>query len=314
MNNVEKAIIVFIFLLFAAFAFLLWQVNSPKKVLTISPQPPTELTIKPLSAIEVRLTWKDNSDNEDGFLLFRDGIKITQLSKNIKTYTDKMLRPATVYLYELKSFNQYGESDFVSFSIHTPNPPIQVWIDKVGVHENGEEGEPLREYTILGQPGKGEEYICIMVKDNKDVIEKELHRSLHKDEVATVNLLIFDSKEVGENLRLVATAYEDDGGSAEQLAYKAIGEVATAGFDMPIAILLKLVGVDFSKIFADIFADLFAAGDDYMGSYGCDWDGTNNWGVGEYVDIGCKRENGNIGLRLWFRIICPIYDYTSEKN
>jgi len=280
---------------------------------TITPDAPTFLEAKQITATEIKLTWKNNSYNEDGFKLYRNNELVGDLPSGTQNYTDTSLRPATTFNYNLKAYNRIGDSDSIVYSARTLNPPIRIFIEKIGVHENGEEGELLREYTLFGQPAKGEEYISIVVKDDKGTTENNLHYSLHRDEEVNVNLLIFDSKEVGEHLRLFTTAYEDDGGKAEQLAYQAMGQVAVSGFDMPISILLKSVGVDFAKIFADIFADLFGAGDDYMGSYGRDWDSTNNWGVSDYVDIGCKRENGNIGLRLWFKIDCPVYDYSLNR-
>ena len=73
-------------------------------------------------------------------------------------------------------------------------------------------------------------------------------------------------------------------------------------------IILTIAGVDF----APIFADIFGADNDPLGSYVNEWGIDNNWGVGNYVDVTCARENGNIGLRIWFKIICSDYDYSSE--
>ena len=287
--------------------------NWKNEISKIHPVNPSNLTATQITATQVILTWKDNSNNELGFVLYRDGEILAKLPENTKTYVDRGRKPATTYYYQIKAYNSAGESDLVSCSVATLNPPIQIWVEKVGVHENGEEGELGREYDLLGRPAKGEEFISILIQDEKTTVQKEFHYSLHKDEVTNVNELIFESKEVGDHLRLFATSFEEDGGNTEQLLYRAMGEVATSGFDLPISLIFKLAGVDISGIFADIFADLFASGDDFMGSYGQDWNISNNWGVGKYVDIGCPKENGHVGLRLWFRIECPVYDHTLEK-
>lgn len=277
------------------------------------PKAPSELVAKPLSSTKIQLNWKDNSNNEIGFMLYRNGQEIATLSVNTGKYVDEWLRPATDYRYEIKAYNQVGESQVAGCSVSTLNPSIAVIIDKIGVHENGEEGELFRDYDLLGRPGKGEVRVGLVVTDGKTSIQKTLPYKgtyeLLRDEVVTVSLPLYQTNEVGDSLRLYATAYEEDGGFGEQLIYKALNMAMGSYMDMPTSILFKLAGVDFSKIFADIFG----AEDDWLGSYVYEWKNTDNWGVNNYVDVQCKRENGNVGLRLWFRIYSPDYDYSSEK-
>jgi len=307
-----RVILIFIVVILFLGGYFLYR-NWKSEISKIPPAAPSDLVVSQITATQVKLTWKDNSNNEIGFTLYRDGEILAELSENEKTYLDSGRKPATSYYYQLKAYNLAGESDVVSYPVTTLNPPIKIWIEKIGVHENGEEGELGREYDLLGRPAKGEEFISILIQDEKTIAQKEFHYSLHKDEIEDINELVFDSKEVGDHLRLFVTSFEDDGGNTEQLIYKAMGEVATYDFDLPISVLFKLDGVDISGIFADIFADLFASGDDFMGLYGQDWNSNNDWGIGKYVDIGCPRENGHVGLRLWFRVECPVYDYTLGK-
>jgi hypothetical protein len=116
--------------------------------------------------------------------------------------------------------------------------------------------------------------------------------------------------EVGDYIRLFATAYEQDGGLGEGVIYRVMDIFTGSYLGLPTSALLTLSGVDFTKIYADIFG----AEDDWLGSYVAEWTISDNWGVGNYVDIQCKRENGNIGLRLWFRVVCPVYDYSLETT
>ena len=67
--------------------------------------------------------------------------------------------------------------------------------------------------------------------------------------------------------------------------------------------------MDLSKVVAGIFG----AEDDWLGTYDMQWAGGDNWGVGSYSDIECMKEDGKVGLRLWFTVECPVYDYSSER-
>ena len=62
----------------------------------------------------IPLVWDDNSNNETGFTLYRwNGSAyalLTSLGANVTTYTDRPLQCATVYSYEVKSFNAQGTS------------------------------------------------------------------------------------------------------------------------------------------------------------------------------------------------------------
>jgi len=83
----------------------------------IKPNAPTNLFGEAISKSEITLSWKDNSDNEDGFILERkeEGgaySPITTIQKDTNKYSDKNLLPDRVYYYRIKSFNSYGESDY----------------------------------------------------------------------------------------------------------------------------------------------------------------------------------------------------------
>jgi len=88
-NDMGKAIkigIPLVALIFLALGGYLWYTNWKTGIMKIPPKAPSELIARPLSATQVRLNWKDNSNNEIGFLLYRDGKRVTELSENTKTY------------------------------------------------------------------------------------------------------------------------------------------------------------------------------------------------------------------------------------
>jgi len=283
-------------------------------IMQIPAKAPSDLAAKPVSATEVKLTWK-GPNNELGFLLYRDGKEIVELPENTKSYMDSGLRPATSYRYEIKAYNLVGESDTVACSVKTLNPPIQILLEKIGVHECGEEGEFAREFADmwLMRPLTGEIQVGFVITDGKETVRLSVpvsgHLELKQGEIKAIDKPLFETGEVGDYIRLFATAYELDGGFGENLIYKVMDVATGSYFGTPTSVLLSLAGVDFTKIYADIFG----AEDDWLGSYVAEWTISDNWGVGNYVDIQCERENGNIGLRLWFSVTCPDYDYSSEE-
>ncbi|NPA81691.1 MAG: hypothetical protein GXO31_03675 [Epsilonproteobacteria bacterium] len=99
---------------------------------SISPAPP--LAPSDLEAVSsslsVTLSWKDNSDNESGFNVYRDGVLIHTTAMNKTFYTDEGLSPDTAYSYEVRAFNSYGESEGVRISVKTePQTTVTVYED-----------------------------------------------------------------------------------------------------------------------------------------------------------------------------------------
>ncbi|MBS3787766.1 fibronectin type III domain-containing protein [Candidatus Bipolaricaulota bacterium] len=74
------------------------------------PVSPGGLSTQALSSREVRLTWNDNSDNEDGFRVYRNGTEIASVDANVTSYTDTGLEEGESYTYRVASFNDAGES------------------------------------------------------------------------------------------------------------------------------------------------------------------------------------------------------------
>lgn len=76
---------------------------------------PGELEAKTESENEILLIWQDNSDNEEGFLIFRtvtgewEGVAV--IDSNSEDYTDKNLQPDTTYYYVLYAYkgDSYSE-------------------------------------------------------------------------------------------------------------------------------------------------------------------------------------------------------------
>jgi hypothetical protein len=76
------------------------------------------------STTSITLTWTDNSDNEDGFKIYR-GLTSTSLSliatvgANVTTYTNTGLSRRTRYYYKVCAYNSYGENCSSTIRVRT---------------------------------------------------------------------------------------------------------------------------------------------------------------------------------------------------
>jgi titin len=83
---------------------------------TDSPLPPTDLKVEEIYEKDVVLSWKDNSDNEEGFKLERRKIgegkfEIVQtLPPNMTAFRDEGLESGMTYYYRIFAFNAAGSS------------------------------------------------------------------------------------------------------------------------------------------------------------------------------------------------------------
>lgn len=71
----------------------------------------------------VKLSWKDESDNEDGFSIYKDGNLLATVGPNQTSYTDVfntflIIDPVT-YVYGVQSYNDYGASVIKDIELST---------------------------------------------------------------------------------------------------------------------------------------------------------------------------------------------------
>ncbi|MFW6012935.1 MAG: fibronectin type III domain-containing protein [Candidatus Bipolaricaulota bacterium] len=92
-----------------------------------TPSTPSELSAEASGPEEIELTWTDNSDNEEGFRIYRNGSELDTVGSNTTRYVDDTVRPDTDYSYKVAAFNSAGESSTSSSSrITTPeNTPTR---------------------------------------------------------------------------------------------------------------------------------------------------------------------------------------------
>lgn len=100
------------------------ETSGPVDGLQIIPAPPTQVPVTPPSApARVRVTdmvcdakqyrvtigWLDQSDNEDGYRVYRDGSLIVTLGANVTSYTDNAPKPGP-HTYAVEAYNEGGAS------------------------------------------------------------------------------------------------------------------------------------------------------------------------------------------------------------
>lgn len=258
------------------------------------PQAPSNLEAV-ASTNHIDLYWNDNSNDEQGYRVYRDGSLVATLSLNTIMYQDIGLSPANTYNYKVTAFNQIGESGTNILSVRTLNPPAIVRLDGIGVYDNGED--------FLRDIDGGEIYLGMIVTDGERVVKTRLPTQegqffyLYDEDTIVVGTTIFSTNEVGDYLRIAVVGYESDGGTGERFIYDVLGDAAesylTGG-------ATSLLGIDLG--FGDIIGAIFGAEDDWLGSFERAWYPEDNWGTGTYTDICCYEQDGTPGLRLWFTI------------
>ena len=93
------------------------------------PVSPANLSAAAVSSSQINLTWTDQSDNEDGFRVYRgtDSSTVTTLMATlgvgITSYSNTDLAASTTYYYKVTTFNIAGESAASNVANATTEPP-----------------------------------------------------------------------------------------------------------------------------------------------------------------------------------------------
>ena len=246
-----------------------------------SPVSPSDLRAESISSTEVSLWWTDNSDNEDGFKVYRDGLLVAQLQANTGQYQDAGLKAGNTYRYLVRAFNAAGESEASDSSVKTPNPPLNVTLDHVGLKYDHNEG------------GEGEIVLIVLVDDG----EQQEQFSIPPMEAPGLTVSDYDVQRVDE--RLFGTTRVGDYLKVAILAYHRTKQ----GADVPWAQIGGLVGTFFGA--PDLGGAVGGIIDtmeeqapeyEYVGYYQQVWGQNESWGTGQHSAV------GKDDLRLWFRV------------
>ncbi len=99
------------------------QVAVVRENIITPPTSPTSLTATAVSQSQIDLSWTDNSNDETGFEVERDGSLITTTAANATSYSDSGLSCGTTYSYSVKATNANGVSVAVTASVTTQACP-----------------------------------------------------------------------------------------------------------------------------------------------------------------------------------------------
>lgn len=136
------------------------------------PTAPSGLTAKQ-NQDKITLNWKDNSDNETGFLLTRTDNKsktVTSatLAAGANTYTDAQgIAAGTTYTYELKAVNAAGSSDGVKANISAVNMETVTDLILDGTQSSWAKSEIIQAY------GDGLLYDGVLSNFKKNITREE---------------------------------------------------------------------------------------------------------------------------------------------
>jgi len=105
-------------------------ISGNARTLPDPPNAPSNLTFSPISSTSITLNWSDNSNNEDGFEIFRSNssggpyASVGTTGPGVSTFANPGLTSNTRYYYRVYAFNTGGSSAAVSGSAITlPNVP-----------------------------------------------------------------------------------------------------------------------------------------------------------------------------------------------
>ena len=95
------------------------------------PVSPSNLLLHNLSSNSVTISWTDEADNEFGFYIYMDAIRVDTLVANSYEISIVSLSPSTEYLFGVSAYNADGESgisnlSFITGSGTAPNAPNSV--------------------------------------------------------------------------------------------------------------------------------------------------------------------------------------------
>ncbi len=179
------------------------------------PLAPSNLRITLVSTDTVGITWRDNSDNEEGFKIYRKESNtftpIASVTKNATTYVDERLKSDTVYVYKVAAYNEKG----VSMSVDLASTKTKEWIptapEKVEVMSYSAssitlEWEPTYEATVVIYRKSASHNTCRTFKENDGVkIRITLESSSGYTPIATLSYKTV--KYTDENLQYNTTYY-----------------------------------------------------------------------------------------------------------
>jgi len=236
------------------------------------PEAPSNLTGDTASQNSYTLYWTDNSDNEEGFRIYRNDNSVATVDTNVATYQDTDLEPSTAYQYAVRAY----ESQASTHTASMPNPPLNLTIHYIGVisaHDQEDIWDPDGEIQLL-----------VLVTDGRETLEVAIPIDgtgfdMGDFETQKINQRVFHTSSAGDYLKVSIVAYDIDS-KEETLDYLSI---------------LEAFGVSGATPLKELYS-LLPQEDDRIGYYESTRYAEEDWGIGQYSAEGIED------LRVWFSI------------
>ncbi|MCF7809394.1 WD40 repeat domain-containing protein [bacterium] len=207
------------------------------------PLPPEDLSALPLSRSEIQLTWKDRSDNEEGFHIFESINNDSSYQQIAIVGADKITHKldgkrvdSLDYYYKLRSYNKFGNSAFTNEALVSGSA-------LAGEVDVGESPVTCIDYDPSGRyilVGCGDYKVKRYYSTGLEVAQTlEMHRSLIKSVAYSPDSLRFASGDNDGIIRVwnvalgrveyVFTTNSAGGGKADKLEFSSNSRYLAAG-------------------------------------------------------------------------------------
>lgn len=136
---------------------------SNTRTFTVKPGAPSNLTAVAASCNQINLSWNDNSGNEEGYKIYRNGIYLGHVGANATSYQDTGLSGNTPYSYTVKAYR--GAIDSNSSNTSSTSTPSCVVIPSVPSLQSPSSGTPFiegQEITLCWSASGNEYYGEVM--------------------------------------------------------------------------------------------------------------------------------------------------------
>jgi hypothetical protein len=219
----------------------------------------------------------------------------------VTVFQDTGLQYGTTYTYSVAAYNGVGEvRSATTIQVKTLNPPILVTLDRIGV---------LFDHDPWPK-GAGEVYLYLAISDGKS--QPQLIRipatqgteiDLNDNETQAVHQQIFSTNCVGDELKIVAVAFESDDPMVESLVNllkSALAQYLSGGASTAFNMIdMMITSTPSANEGSPEGVSGESPADDFVGAIEKTWTSSEKWGLGSYEDV----TNGD--LRLWFTISMP---------